>query len=110
MTRKNIKTLRDTKFLNNIIQGDTLEEMAKIPSGTVDMLLVDLPYGTTQNKWDSLIPLEKLWMEYNRIVKENGAMIFTASLMLSNSKNYKYKYVWEKSKPTNFLKQKNFRI
>ena len=50
MTRKNIKTLRDTKFLNNIIQGDTLEEMAKIPSGTVDMLLVDLPYGTTQNK------------------------------------------------------------
>lgn len=112
MTKKNIKTLRDTKFLNNIIQGDTLEEMAKIPSGTVDMLLVDLPYGTTQNKWDSLIPLEKLWMEYNRIVKENGAMIFTASglftasLMLSNSKNYKYKYVWEKSKPTNFLNAK----
>lgn len=112
MTRKNIKTLRNTKFLNNIIQGDTLEEMAKIPSGTVDMLLVDLPYGTTQNKWDSLIPLEKLWMEYNRIVKENGAMIFTASglftasLMLSNSKNYKYKYVWEKSKPTNFLNAK----
>ena len=64
MTKKNIKALRDTKFLNNIIQGDTLEEMAKIPSGTVDMLLVDLPYGTTQNKWDSLIPLEKLWMEY----------------------------------------------
>ena len=112
MTKKNIKALRDTKFLNNIIQGDTLEEMAKIPSGTVDMLLVDLPYGTTQNKWDSLIPLEKLWMEYNRIVKENGAMIFTASglftasLMLSNSKNYKYKYVWEKSKPTNFLNAK----
>ena len=112
MTRKNIKTLRNTKFLNNIIQGDTLEEMAKMPSGTVDMLLVDLPYGTTQNKWDSLISLDKLWTEYNRIIKQNGAMIFTASglftanLMLSNSKNYKYKYVWEKSKPTNFLNAK----
>ena len=98
--------------MNNVIQGDTLEEMKKIPSGTVDMLLVDLPYGTTQNKWDSVIPLEKLWSEYNRIVKENGAMIFTASglftatLMLSNAKNYKYKYVWEKSKSTNFLNAK----
>lgn len=110
--RKNISVLKNTKFLNNVIQGDTLEEMAKIPDGTVDMLLVDLPYGTTQNKWDSVIPLDKLWKEYNRIVKENGAMIFTASglftatLMLSNAKNYKYKYVWEKSKSTNFLNAK----
>lgn len=112
MKRKNIAALKNTKFLNNVIQGDTLEEMAKIPDGTVDMLLVDLPYGTTQNKWDSVIPLDKLWKEYNRIVKENGAMIFTASglftatLMLSNAKNYKYKYVWEKSKSTNFLNAK----
>ena len=110
--RKNIAALKNTKFLNNVLQGDTLEEMAKIPDGTVDMLLVDLPYGTTQNKWDSVIPLDKLWKEYNRIVKENGAMIFTASglftatLMLSNAKNYKYKYVWEKSKSTNFLNAK----
>lgn len=110
--RKNITALKNTKFLNNVIQGDTLEEMAKIPDGTVDMLLVDLPYGTTQNNWDSVIPLDKLWKEYNRIVKENGAMIFTASglftatLMLSNAKNYKYKYVWEKSKSTNFLNAK----
>lgn len=110
--RKNIAALKNTKFLNNVIQGDTLEEMSKIPDGTVDMLLVDLPYGTTQNKWDSVIPLDKLWKEYNRIVKENGAMIFTASglftatLMLSNAKNYKYKYVWEKSKSTNFLNAK----
>ena len=112
MKRKNIAALKNTKFLNNVIQGDTLEEMSKIPDGTVDMLLVDLPYGTTQNKWDSVIPLDKLWKEYNRIVKENGAMIFTASglftatLMLSNAKNYKYKYVWEKSKSTNFLNAK----
>lgn len=112
MTRENIKTLRKTKYLNNVIQGDTLEEMAKIPSGSVDMLLVDLPYGTTQNKWDSIIPLDELWLEYNRIIKDNGAMVFTASglftaiLMLSNAKYYKYKYVWEKSKSTNFLNAK----
>ena len=71
-----------------------------MPDHSVDMLLVDLTYGTTQNKWDSIIPLEELWKEYNRIVKDNGAMIFTASglftaqLMLSNPKNYKYKIVW----------------
>ena len=112
MTRHNINILKNTKFLNNVIQGETLEEMAKIPDNSIDMVLVDLPYGNTQNKWDSLIPLEKLWVEYNRIVKINGAMLFTASglftasLMLSNPKNYKYKYVWEKSKPTNFLNAK----
>lgn len=86
--------------------------MSKIPDNSIDMLLVDLPYGITQNKWDSVMPLEGLWKEYNRIVKDNGAMIFTASglftaqLMLSNPKNYKYKIVWEKSKPTNFLNAK----
>ena len=92
MTRHNINILKNTKFLNNVIQGETLEEMAKIPDNSIDMVLVDLPYGNTQNKWDSLIPLEKLWVEYNRIVKINGAMLFTASglftasLMLSNPK------------------------
>mgnify|MGYP000049041818 CR=1 FL=1 len=69
MTRHNINILKNTKFLNNVIQGETLEEMAKIPDNSIDMVLVDLPYGNTQNKWDSLIPLEKLWVEYNRIVK-----------------------------------------
>ena len=112
MLKENIETLKSTKFLNNIVQGDTLIEMAKIPSGTVDMLLVDLPYGTTQNKWDMIIPFQDLWREYNRIIKENGAMVFTtsglftASLMLSNPKNYRYKYVWVKSKATNFLNAK----
>lgn len=112
MSRACINKLEHTEFLNNIIEGDSLEIMSKMPDDSVDMLLVDLPYGTTQNKWDSVIPLEELWKEYNRIVKDNGAMIFTASglftaqLMLSNSKNYKYKIVWEKSKPTNFLNAK----
>ena len=100
------------KFLNNIIEGDTLEVMSKLPDNSVDMLLVDLPYGTTQNKWDCIIPLDRLWNEYRRIVKENGAMIFTASglfsaeLMLSNPNEYKYKIIWEKSKATNFLNVK----
>ncbi|WP_192942757.1 DNA-methyltransferase [Streptococcus dysgalactiae] len=100
------------KFVNSIIEGDTLEVMQQLPESSVDMLLVDLPYGTTQNKWDSIIPLDKLWKEYNRIIKKDGAMVFTASglfsaqLMLSNPKDYKYKIVWEKSKATNFLNAK----
>lgn len=100
------------KFLNNIIEGDCLKVMKDIPNNFVDMLLVDLPYGTTQNKWDIIIPFDDLWKEYNRIIKENGAMVFTCSgmftskLMLSNSKCYKYKMVWVKSKSTNFLNAK----
>ena len=100
------------EFINSIIEGDTLEIMSKLPDDSVDMLLVDLPYGTTQNKWDSIIPLNKLWKEYRRIVKTDGEMIFTASglfsanLMLSNPKEYKYKIIWEKSKATNFLNAK----
>ncbi|MCC8377148.1 MAG: site-specific DNA-methyltransferase [Rickettsia endosymbiont of Graphium doson] len=76
------------------------------------MVLCDLPYGTTHNKWDSIIDLNKLWFEYNRIVKLNGAIIltsqglFTAKLILSNEKSFKYKISWEKSKPTNFLNVK----
>lgn len=99
-------------MLNDVTEGDTIEEMKKIPDNTVDMVLVDLPYGTTQNKWDSVIPLDELWKQYHRIVKENGAMIFTASglftaeLMLSNPREYKYNYTWIKSKATNFLNAK----
>ena len=99
-------------FINKIIQGDCLVAMKQIPSGTVDMVLCDLPYGTTQNKWDSVIPLDSLWNEYNRILKENGVValtgqgVFTAKLILSNEKNFKYKIVWIKSKPTNFLNAK----
>ncbi|MBJ7680504.1 MAG: DNA-methyltransferase [Weissella confusa] len=110
--RDNKKALSETEFLNNVVQGDSLEEMEKIPDNSIDMVLVDLPYGTTQNKWDSIIPLDELWTQYHRIVKPNGAMVFTASgvftaqLMLSNVKEYKYKYVWEKSKATNFLNAK----
>lgn len=99
-------------MINNVVQGDTIAKMKEIPDNSVDLLLVDLPYSTTQNKWDSVIPLPDLWEQYHRVVKENGAMIFTASgvftakLILSNSKEYKYNYTWIKSKATNFLNAK----
>ena len=95
-----------------LIKGDCLEVMDHIPSKSIDMILCDLPYGTTQNKWDSVIPLDKLWKQYERIIKDNGAIVltaqgvFTAKLTLSNEKLFKYKIVWEKSKSTNFLNAK----
>lgn len=97
---------------NSIFEGNCLEIMSKFPDNSIDMVLCDLPYGTTQNKWDSVINLDLLWKEYNRIVKPNGAIIltsqglFTAKLILSNEKYFKYKIIWEKSKPTNFLNAK----
>lgn len=99
-------------LVNKVIQGDCLEVMKQIPDKSVNMILCDLPYGTTQNKWDSVIDLEKLWLEYERIIKDDGAIaltsqgIFTAKLILSNEKLFKYKIVWIKSKSTNFLNAK----
>ena len=99
-------------YINKLYEGDCLVYMKELPNESIDMILCDLPYGTTQNDWDSLIPLDKLWEEYNRIIKPNGAIvltshgIFTAKLILSQPKIYKYKWVWEKSKPTNFLNAK----
>lgn len=101
-----------SKIRNALFEGDCLEVFKQFPDASVDMVLCDLPYGTTQNKWDSVIDLERLWKEYHRIVKPNGAIvltsqgIFTAKLMLSNEKCFKYKLAWEKSKPTNFLNAK----
>mgnify|MGYP006426151337 CR=1 FL=1 len=86
-----------------------MDVMQQLNDRSVDMILCDLPYGTTQNKWDSVIPLEKLWSEYKRILKPQGVValssqgIFTAKLILSNEAWFKYKFVWVKSKPTNFL-------
>lgn len=100
------------KYLNQIIQGDCLEVMVDIPDKSIDMILCDLPYGTTQNKWDSIIDLSKLWIEYMRVIKDNGAIVltaqglFTAKLIMSNEKLFKYKIVWIKSKSTNFLNAK----
>ena len=99
-------------FINNVFEGDCLEIMKQLPDKSIDMVLCDLPYGTTQNKWDSVIPLGELWQQYRRIVKDDGAIVltsqgmFTAELMVSNPKMFRYKWIWEKSKSTNFLNAK----
>lgn len=99
-------------YINKVVQGDCLEVMQNLPDTSIDMILCDLPYGTTQNKWDSVIDLNKLWEQYERIIKINGVIVltsqgvFTAKLILSNEKLFKYKIVWIKSKPTNFLNAK----
>ena len=83
--------------------------MQSLDDHSVDLVLCDLPYGTTQNKWDSVIPLDQLWQQYRRVVKPRGVIalssqgIFTARLILSNEPWFRYKFVWIKSKPTNFL-------
>jgi site-specific DNA-methyltransferase (adenine-specific) len=87
---------------NKIIQGDCLIEMQKIPDKSIDMILCDLPYGTTACKWDTIIPFEPLWEQYKRIIKDNGAIVLTASqpftsaLVMSNVKMFKYEWVWIK--------------
>lgn len=104
--------INEINIRNSLFEGDCLEVLKKFPDESIDMVLCDLPYGTTQNKWDSVIDLEKLWDAYHRVVKPNGAIvltsqgIFTAKLMMSNEKHFKYKLIWEKSKPTNFLNAK----
>ncbi|WP_457659571.1 DNA-methyltransferase [Sinorhizobium medicae] len=91
-------------------QGDCLEILPTIEAGSVDMVLCDLPYGTTQNKWDSIIPLERLWAEYRRICR--GAIVltaaqpFTSALVMSALDMFKYQWVWDKSQVTGFLNAK----
>ena len=105
--------MKDIKeFINKVIKGNCLKVMKDIPNKSVDMILCDLPYGTTQNEWDSVINTKKLWEQYERVIKDNGAIVltsqglFTNKLILSNEKLFKYKIVWIKSKATNFLNAK----
>ena len=99
--------LASTKNISNLLLGDCLELLPTIADNSVDMVLCDLPYGTTACKWDSIIPLDELWKQYNRICKEDGAMVFTAAqpftaiLAASNIKNLKYEWIWEKPQGTN---------
>lgn len=92
-----------------LLEGNCLNLMSDIPDNSIDMILTDLPYGITKNNWDIKIPLDKLWKEYNRIVKDNGPIVlmaggfFTAELMMSNKKMWRYNLVWQKKHPTNFL-------
>ena len=95
-----------------LIQGDCLEKMNAIPDGSIDMVLCDLPYGTTQNKWDSIIDLHSLWKEYNRVCKKNAAIVlfcaqpFTSVLISSNLASFKYDWCWKKPKGTGHLNAK----
>lgn len=95
-----------------IIQGDCLEVMKDIPDRSIDMILCDLPYGTTSCKWDTIIPFEPLWEQYKRIIKDNGAISLTASqpfksaLVMSNPKWFKYEWVWIKNRGTGHLNAK----
>lgn len=90
-----------------LYRGDCLELMEEIPDQSVDLILCDLPYGTTQNKWDTVIPFESLWCHYNRICR--GAVVltaaqpFTSALIMSNIKNFKYVWIWEKSQSVGHL-------
>jgi site-specific DNA-methyltransferase (adenine-specific) len=92
-----------------LYNGDCLELMKNIPDGSVDMILCDLPYGTTRNKWDCIIPFDSLWGHYKRVIKENGAIVlfgdglFTAKMMMSNEKMWRYNLVWDKKRGCDFL-------
>ena len=98
--------------INKIYLGDCLEIMKEIDNKSIDMILCDLPYGTTACKWDSIIPFDKLWEQYNRVIKDNGAIVlnasqpFTSNLIMSNTKMFKYCWVWDKHLATGHLNAK----
>lgn len=94
---------------NTLYLGDCLEVMSQIPDRSIDMILTDLPYGTTRNRWDSIIPLEPLWSEYKRVAKENAAIVlfaqvpFAQVLGASNPEMLRYEWIWKKGNATGFL-------
>lgn len=94
-------------------QGDCLERMKDIPDGSVDAIITDPPYGVTACKWDKIIPFEPMWEQLERIIKHNGAILlfgqepFSSYLRMSNIKNYKYDWIWIKSKPNGWQHSKN---
>lgn len=91
-----------------LYEGDCLVEMAKLRTGSIDCICVDQPYGTTQNAWDSVIPLDLLWQQFKRLIKPNGAIVlfgtqpFTSLLVMSHLKGYKHRWIWNKQQPGNF--------
>ena len=95
-----------------LLQGDCLELMKQVPDKSIDLILCDLPYGTTRNSWDEVIPFDKLWAQYNRIIKDNGAILlfaqgkFYVNLVSSNMKMFRYDLVWDKELISGFLNAK----
>ena len=98
--------------INKIYHEDCIECMKRIDDKSIDLICTDLPYQQTHNHWDTIIPFEPLWIQYERIIKDNGAIIlfangmFTADLMKSNPKLWRYNLIWEKTQPTGFLNAK----
>jgi DNA modification methylase len=100
-------------LITNIVYwGDCLEIMSGLPAGSVDMICVDPPFGTTQSKWDKVIPYADFWKQHNRVIKDNGAIVvnaalpFAADLIVANRRYFKYEYIWAKNKSTNYLNAK----
>ena len=99
-------------MINTVIQGDCLQVMKKIEDKSIDMIACDLPYGTTACKWDTIIPFEPLWEQYKRIIKDNGAIVLTASqpftskLVMSNLEMFKYEWIWHKNSSGSFATAK----
>ncbi len=95
-----------------LIQGDCLEKMKDIEGGSVDAIITDLPYGTTACKWDVVIPFEPMWAQVKRVLKKNGVFVttasqpFTSALVMSNPKMFKYEWIWEKNRGSNFATTK----
>jgi DNA modification methylase len=104
METKHLTTMESNDI--KLIHGDCLEVMKGIEDHSIDMILCDLPYGTTACKWDTIIPFEPLWEQYKRIIKDNGAIVLTASqpftsaLVMSNIKWFKYEWIWDKVLPS----------
>ena len=96
----------------NIFNANCLDILPAIPDKSIDLILCDLPYGVTKNSWDSIIPFEQLWKEYNRVIKDNGCVLlfanqpFTTDLIMSNKKYFRYTLVWIKNKFSDFLNAK----
>lgn len=100
-------------MIDKIHFGNCFDIMPLIPDKSIDLILCDLPYGTTQNKWDSILPLDKLWIEYRRLLKPNGTIVLTAAqpftsvLVCSNLCMFKYEWIWKKTDSTNYLNAKH---
>lgn len=99
---KQPKILRRRDIENTVLRGDCMNVMTRIADSSVDMILADLPYGTTRNKWDSILPLEALWEQYRRIAKPNAAIVltaaqpFTSTLVCSNIEEFRVEWIWRR--------------